>query len=378
VHGGIGVTTRVLATELAKRGHQVRVVGIYPNNDDKPTYQDDGDAHIWRLKTPQHKFGWLTSRAQLFSTILKWVKKDELDLIAGSDYEAFAAGWPSLPIPVITRIDGTGSYNLIERELPVIKKYFWIEKASMKRSDFHCAVSAYAARAAERIYGLGNNSVTPIYNPMEDVTLPADVSRNKNIVVFAGTLVPRKGVIKLIEAWPNVLKECPDAELHIYGKDGVTQEGLPMKRFLLSKMDSMATKSVFFHGHISRDQLLQVLAQAGVGIFPSYSETFGNTPVEAMAVGCPTIYTKRSCGPEIITDGRDGLLVEPDNTEEISAAINRLIKNDKLAEKFEEAGRKKVREEYSADVIVPQNVAFFAECMERFRRGKNKKTRVED
>jgi len=61
---------------------------------------------------------------------------------------------------------------------------------------------------------------------------------------------------------------------------------------------------------VSTPVLLQALNAAEVAAFPSYTETFGLAAVEAMACGCPTVYTKRSCGPEIVRDGVTGLLVE--------------------------------------------------------------------
>lgn len=366
-HGGIGVNAKTLATELAKRGHQVRVIGIYSKIFSTALPQKEDGVLVWRLQLPGYKLGWLTARLQVYNVISKWIQDGDADIIDVADYEGFVAGWPKLNAPVVTRAGGTGSYHRVECGLRAIRKYYWIEKASIRRSDFCSAVSNYYAHALENLYELKRDTVTPIYNPVTIPVISEEKQSSKKSVVFTGTLVPRKGIINLVKAWRTVLQQSPTAELNVYGKDGLTQDGKPMKAFLLSLLEPNALKSVFFHGHVDHLRLLNALQEARVGVFPSYSETFGLAPVEAMAVGCPAIYTKRSCGPEIITDDEDGLLVDPDSPHEIADSIIRVMQDDDLADRLGKAGRKTVREKFSTDIIIPQNEAFFAKCIERFQ-----------
>ena len=59
--------------------------------------------------------------------------------------------------------------------------------------------------------------------------------------------------------------------------------------------------------------LVEEFQRARVIVLPSYAEGFSLTPLHAMAAGCPTVYTSRGSGPEVIEDGRDGLLIDPDD-----------------------------------------------------------------
>jgi glycosyltransferase involved in cell wall biosynthesis len=193
------------------------------------------------------------------------------------------------------------------------------------------------------------------------------MERSKNRVIFTGTFVAKKGVIPLIKAWPRVLESCQDAELHMFGKDGLTDDGQSMQTYLLSLLNGQAKKSVHIYGHVAREKLFEALGTARVAVFPSYAETYGIAPFEAMTCGCPTIYTKRPPGPELIRDGM-ALLVDPDQPGEIADAIVRVLKDDALAQSLGVEGRKRVKESYSVEALLPQNEAFFESCLRDFRK----------
>ena len=87
-----------------------------------------------------------------------------------------------------------------------------------------------------------------------------------------------------------------------------------MRAALEQRLDGFAP-SVRFHGAVPHPVVLSALASARVAVFPSFAEAFGLAPLEAMAHACPTIFSRRGSGPELICDGRDGLLVDPSNPE---------------------------------------------------------------
>jgi glycosyltransferase involved in cell wall biosynthesis len=185
-------------------------------------------------------------------------------------------------------------------------------------------------------------------------------------VVFTGTLARKKGVEALIAAWPLVKSQHPGAELHLFGKDG-RAEGGSMRAALEQRLNGDASR-VRFHGAVPRSAVLSALASARVAVFPSFAEAFALAPLEAMAHACPTIYSRRGSGPELICDGRDGLLVEPSNPEEIAEAIGRVLGDDALAAQLAGAGRRRVIEDFSWDVQLEKNVAWYESCLKRFRK----------
>src|SRR5690606_28804161 len=111
---------------------------------------------------------------------------------------------------------------------------------------------------------------------------------------------------------------------------------------LKKEIDANALKNVDFKGHVSQEELFSTLKNAYAAIFPSYSECFALAPLEAMAVGCPVIYTSKSSGKELISDGINGILINPENPEQIAAKILQLFGDRLYRDKLSLASRKTI------------------------------------
>jgi glycosyltransferase involved in cell wall biosynthesis len=223
------------------------------------------------------------------------------------------------------------------------------------------------AERTKLLFGLRTNCRATLYNPVQ-VSETSSHTRNKNLVLFSGTLTAKKGILSLIRAWPSVIRACSDAQLHVFGKDGDAPDGRSMTECLRSELlHAAARDSVYFHGHVVREKLAEALATARLAVFPSYAEGFANAPLEAMAAACPTIYSVRGSGPELIDHGENGLLIDPDRPDDIAEAIVRLLRDDQLARKLGEAGRARVNREFSTRKILAKNEAFYQACLTDFR-----------
>ena len=364
-HGGIGTLIQLLGRGLVRAGHSVRVAGIYPPDYSAPDYEVDEGVEVFRFREQPGRFSWVPERIRFFRLLSRWSRAGEIDLVEVPDYGAPAAAWPSLPVPVITRLSGSGSFFAVEMGR-VLTRAFYLELASLRRSDFWCSESRYMADRTRKLYKLRTAPGAIIYNP---VALPGSApggTRSRRRVMFAGTLTDKKGVIPLIECWPQVHAACSDAELHIWGKDGHTQEGGSMREFLQSRLSGPIADSVFFHEHVPLDELITEFQRARLAVLPSYAEGFALTPLHAMAAGCPTVYTRRGSGPELIEDETNGLLIDPARPHEIAEAILRLLNDDDLADRLGRAGRRHVEENFSLESIIKQNEIFYEECLRKF------------
>jgi glycosyltransferase involved in cell wall biosynthesis len=357
----------MMARAFVQAGHTVHVVGVYPHEDSCPVYEEDQGVQVRRLRTPAFRFGWVIAHYQLFRKIADLSRRGEIDLVEVPDYQGFAAGWPGLPIPVITRLHGSSSYFAVELGQPVKRNQFRLERSSLHRSDFWCSVSRYTAEKTQALFGLNTPPTAILYNPVELPLTTTQKTRSRNQIVFSGTLTERKGVIPLIKAWSRVVESCPAAELHVFGKPGRTNAGQPMQDYLVKLLDEQTARSVYFHGHVSRADVLSAFQTARAAIFPSYAEAFALAPMEAMAAGCPTISSTRSSGPELIDHGRDGLLVDPDQIDQIADSLIGLLSDSTLAETLGEAGRQRVARSFSMDKILAQNQMFYSRCIENFQ-----------
>jgi glycosyltransferase involved in cell wall biosynthesis len=363
-HGGVGVFTSMLATALARAGHDVRVIGACRLEAGlAPEAEEDG-VRIWRLPRPAGRVSWIPARYEVIRTVLRWARRGEIDVVEVPDYQGWAAGCPRMKAPLVVRLHGCASYFAAETGARVPGPTFWIEGAALRRADFLCSCSRHTAVRTANLFDLAP-AIEVLHNGVE--VPPAPVARRaRHMVVFSGTLARKKGVEALIDAWPLVKSRHPEAELHIFGKDG-RAEGGSMRAALEHRLNG-ATSSVRFHGAAPRPAVLSALASARVAVFPSFAEAFALAPLEAMAHACPTIYSRRGSGPELIRDGQDGLLVEPSNHEEIAAAVLRVLADDDLAARLAIAGRRRVIEHFSWDVLLEKNLAWYRSCLERFHK----------
>jgi glycosyltransferase involved in cell wall biosynthesis len=313
-------------------------------------------------------------RNELFRTVAQWSRSGKIDLVEVPDCAGWIAGWPRLPVPIIVRLHGSLTYLAAELGQPVDRTAFLLEWAAFRRADFWCSVSRYAADKTQQLFGLRGDRPTILYNAVDVPLETVPPTRSNNQVVFTGGLKVNKGILSLIKAWPRVIAVKPEAELHIFGGDRPSDNGQSMQAFLLSRLDPQVGKSVLFHGFGDRRQIFHALQTARLAVFPSYAEAFAQAPMEAMACGCPTVYTRRTSGPELIEHDQTGLLIDPDQPHEIANAIIRLLMDDVLAKRLGEAGRKRIAEKFSTGVMVGQNEAFYQDCLSEFRRTHMRRT----
>jgi glycogen synthase len=366
-HGGIGSVTRVLGRALAARGHEVRAIGLYDRLEDQMSEECDGGVQIWRVAMPTGRLGWTRGRRQLFQTVSRWAERGEVDLVEVPDWQGYAAGWPSLRVPVVVRLHGSSSYFAREMNDRLHWPDYCLEAASFHRADFCCSTSAYTARRTERLFGRRWRPMDVLFNPVEPAPEPVQ-PRSLHRVVFAGTLTAKKGVVPLIQAWPAVVKSCPEAALHLFGKDAGAPDGRPMRELLEAMLPGAAADSVHFHGHVDRERILAEFQICALAVFPSFSEAFSMVPLEAMMQKCPVIYSARSSGPELIDHGRNGLLVDPGRPESIAEGIVALLSDPALRDRLAAAGRQTVAARFATDVLVARNEEFYANCIRRHYR----------
>jgi len=149
-----------------------------------------------------------------------------------------------------------------------------------------------------------------------------------------------------IAAIPEILKEVPDAKFLVIG-DG------PLKSDLLQLSKKLQVdKSVRFLGW--RQDVPSLLKRMDVYVLPSLWEGLPISILEAMCAGKPVVATNIKGNNELVMDGDTGFLVEPKNAAQISAAVVKLLKNRKLAEKMGQSGRKRVESHFDIKETVRQ------------------------
>jgi glycosyltransferase involved in cell wall biosynthesis len=148
----------------------------------------------------------------------------------------------------------------------------------------------------------------------------AKISRSRPLkMLFVGGLSQRKGIA-------DVFKTAeffgPRAELTIVGHK--TGSNCPA-------LNEALAKHTWIPG-LPHEQILKLMRQHDVLLFPSLFEGFGMVITEAMAQGTPVITTERTAGPDIIENDRNGWLIEAGNTDKLIEATERLLYKPELIE----------------------------------------------
>jgi len=172
---------------------------------------------------------------------------------------------------------------------------------------------------------------------------------DKKIIGVLGRLDPGKGQEVLLRAIPEVAKHNPDVLLVIAGDETA---GEPGYKAYLEKL----SREIGVDRHVKflpfTDDVPRLMAALDIFVLPSFSETFGLVVIEAMAMEKPVIATNAGGLPEIITDGKTGLLIEPRNVETVANAIEKILEDEKLRTSLAHAAREEALRRFSMDSCV--------------------------
>jgi len=174
----------------------------------------------------------------------------------------------------------------------------------------------------------------------EEYSMVADAQ----IVGIVARLEPEKGHATLLEAWPLVLRSCPDAYLLVVGEGSRCDA-------LREQAESLGVAHrVIFTGR--REDVPAVTAALDVAVLPSYREAQGLSILEAMALGRPVVASDVGGIPEMIVDGVSGLLVPPHEPAPLAAAIVRLLRDHQLADMIGRAGHDLVHGRFCLEQMI--------------------------
>jgi glycosyltransferase involved in cell wall biosynthesis len=171
---------------------------------------------------------------------------------------------------------------------------------------------------------------------------------NKRIILYAGRLASNKGLLHLMDAAPKVLSQFKDTIFVLVGEDEGERKRIEDRAAKLGIRDK-----VLFTGHIKDEKLfMSAYCACDVFVLPSEYEAFGLVLLEAMACEKPCVATRVGGVPEVIEEGKTGVLVEYGDSKELAGAINNLLADEKKRNEMGDMGRKRVKERFTWPIIV--------------------------
>jgi glycosyltransferase involved in cell wall biosynthesis len=151
-------------------------------------------------------------------------------------------------------------------------------------------------------------------------------------LLFVGTLIARKNLGTLLDAYEELLRRIPDAPRLVLA-GGTTPDATPW----LLRLSAAPLKGRAAHlGYVADDQREPLYAGARALLMPSLDEGFGVPALEAMSAGVPVIASNRGSLPEVVGEG--GTLLEPDDVGGFAGAMERIVRDEAWARAQGEAG----------------------------------------
>ncbi len=390
--GGIGTYVHQLAHTLADMGHHVEVIteGMQLRGSSM-----DGKVHVHRTYPPgkwvlrinrwtKNKFNNLMFAAKIY----RRVRNTAVDIVETQNWD-----YPGIFLsllkkqPVVTRLVTPLAEVLQTRIADPSRKSFntirilevfwcWLEKISVLRSDALMTSSSAHAEYMRNIYGRKGLpiEVVPLGIKLpqmqEKARFPQNSSECLNIL-YVGRLEPRKGILALLKAIPEVVKHYPDVQFHIVGKDTFYGPGgTSYKSYCLQSLDAGYHKFVKFHGYLSNEDLQKAYKECDIFVAPSLYESFGLIYIEAMAYGKPVIGCRTGGVPEIVDHGRTGLLVPPEDHCKLADAVVSLCGNAQLREEMGRAARKEVERRFSSEKMAENTIEFYKTVIKEFIKSR--------
>jgi len=205
--------------------------------------------------------------------------------------------------------------------------------------------------------GIPAERIAVVPNVVDVAGFP-DVAGGGDMVGFAGRLSPEKGVQEFMEA-ARALRKCR------FAVAGDTAD--------MPEVVRGAPPNVEFLGFLAGDALREFYGKARVIVLPSlWYEGFPNALGTAMGMGKPVVASRLGALPEIVDDGKTGLLAEPGNVDELAEKIDWLWQRPEVCRIMGQAAREKVAREYSPGVCYGKLMSVYekAAASAEMRRGR--------
>lgn len=201
--------------------------------------------------------------------------------------------------------------------------------------------------------GIDVNEFNLSKKEVEDVKKKYGLDDDKIVVMFSGTITPRKGVIHLVRAVEQIGND--KILLLIVGNPNVDREYAKMVMGYVKKKGINAK----FTGFVPYDDLKALYSACDIFVLPSFEEGDPVALKEALASGKPLIGSNVGGIPMQIRDGWNGFLVEPGNEKQLAEKIKYLIENEEEREIMGKNSRKLAEEEFDWNKITKRYIQVY-------------------
>ncbi|MEU0586711.1 glycogen synthase [Streptomyces sp. NPDC006132] len=251
----------------------------------------------------------------------------------------------------------------------------WAERTAIESADAVIAVSGamrddilgcYPALDPEKVHVVHNGIDTVLYRPDHgtDALDRIGLDRSRPYVLFVGRITRQKGVPHLLRAVRDI---DPAAQVVLCAGAPDTPEIDREFRELFAQLSDVRDGVYWIPKMLPRPEVIQLLTHAALFVCPSVYEPLGIVNLEAMACGTPVVASAVGGIPEVVDDGRTGLLVPAGDGFEagLARAMDTVLGDPEAARRMGEAGRERAVGEFGWDAVARRTVRLYEEIVKQ-------------
>ena len=373
-NGGIGTVTKIVAEELARRGHNITVCGYYSELLLQEKVEIINGVAVYRFNKGTRRGSLRQSFFLILNKLglagffiqreLSWyedmiaslIEKKKIEVLEITDFYNFnlfktKLNYRRFDVPTVMRVHGSASF--VQHYSG--KNQVWVvdnDRSHFQRVDYLCSVSKFAEKYVKETFPeISFKEERVVYNPIESDFLNHNQPSNNKTILFIGKLIRTKGAYGLAEAFNRIADDYPEWRLHYVGRGE--------KEPILNMLSPENREKVVFLGFCNRDKVAQEIDGCAFACIPTHFECLGMVALEIMGRARTVIFTNRTSGCEIISDGVDGYTVDPENIEDICKKIRNLIEDKTIRDSMAEKGYSKINNNFTTDVVTDQLIDFY-------------------
>ncbi|MDD5584319.1 MAG: glycosyltransferase family 4 protein [Candidatus Omnitrophica bacterium] len=375
--GGIASYLKSVSQNLTASGHTVIIIAKAAAHEHVSI--DTTGAKVYAVEFGNihyyvHKIPFIGKRISAIICQLEWslsawlsvkkiLKKNPIDVIESSEAGNLFITLFLARIPLIIKTHGsyvTMSKFSGEKIYLGHKISRAVECWCLRKCSCIVAPSHFQAQEIADELRIPKDKVRVIPNPINPDFIQQSLNlgsrKDADTILYTGRLEYRKGILWLLRSIPYVIEQYPDAKFIFAGGYHMS-----LSRKLIQKAvdEHHIAQYLDFKGHLEWDEIHELYQTSSIFVLPSYFETFSISCIEAMIFGLPVVTTRAGALPETVVDNVTGILVEPNNAQELARAIVRLLRSPELRARMGEAGRQHVLANFAPEKISAQTLALY-------------------
>ena len=264
------------------------------------------------------------------------------DLVVGFDLDGFLwARRRSLPFVAslkgIVADEASNERGWVRRLLGIQARW---ERENTRRADLVVVTSRYSAEVAQREYGVPAARLAIVPEAIDVERWQADFARAPRrhrtgpTVLCVARMYPRKRIGDLLRAGAALKARIPGLQIRVVGRG---PEWAALHRL---HAELGLGESAVLLGDVSREGLTEEYVNADCFCLPTVQEGFGIVFLEAMSAGLPVVSCRAAAVPELVLDGRTGVLTPARDPAALAAALESVLSRPERARELGEAGRR--------------------------------------